>query len=340
MTISSRALPALLALLACSTSALAQSPATPLMPARPAKPATTPSDKPPEPAPAPEPGEPGKVLTTETVIKPAAPAKPGAPAAIATADDLLTALETADRGIHHLAADLTHTNRPSELIGDKPTIKRGKLYFQNARVDQPNGARRFQVDFTEVEFDNKRLPESQSFVFDGRWLVDRHPKDRQQFKYELAAPGQTTDPLAIGEGPFPIPIGQKKDRILDRFTCELLAGDKDFPIPPNIPNFKPPQWAIDSYQLKLTPRPGSREARDFNSVSIWYRKADLLPQMAKTMKTDDTSDEILLLNTVKDGTLPAGLFDTSKPEGWQEQVEPMKPIDGQPVQPTEKPTDK
>ena len=148
--------------------------------------------------------------------------------------------------------------------------------------------------------------------------------NKQMFKYRVVPPGQTTDPLAVGEGPFPIPIGQKKDRILERFHATLMPPDEGFPVPLKDADGKPnPKmaWVMDTYQLRLIPKQGAREGRDFQEIRLWYTKGEFLPRVAKTVKLDDSSDEVLLTDIKQNQPLPPGTFDTTAQPGWDVQVE-------------------
>ena len=290
-----------------------------------------PADAAPAQPPAPDPSQ---QITTTITVKPAAlpfviaPStwKPGQP--ITTSDDLLAALENADAGFRSLQSDLRKTKTRSEIEGGGQLIYEGRVMFRSDPATPPNSKpqRMFQVDFTSLTADNVRRPEVRTFIFDGAWFVERQPDVKQIHKRRVVPPGETIDPLAIGEGPFPIPIGQKRERILQRFSAELRPAD-DFPdaaqpgvaLPPNLK---------DTYQLKLIPRATAQESKQFHEIRIWYRKSDLLPRIARTIDRDDAINVFLLTNIKLNETLPPGAFDTTVPPGWDAQVdEYRKPAD-------------
>lgn len=288
-------------------------------------PASQPTQPSPAPAspPAPSSGDTGLLITTAKV-------QPVAPGEFASADELLTALETADKSLRTLQANLVHLKRESELIGNRTQEERGRLYYRVTPAAAPasgepigQAKKEFQVDFDELIVDNALRKERRTFVFDGQWLVEKQPDEKQVFKRQLAPPGQSKDPLALGEGQFPIPIGQKKDRINERFEASLVPPVEDFPAPPGAdPNNPPPppDWVKDCYQLKLIPRKGTGEFRDYREIRIWYRKGDLLPRMARTVNIDDSTDDVILSNVVTNKDLPTGVFDTTVPEGWNAEI--------------------
>lgn len=268
-------------------------------------------------------GDTGQVVSTAQ-IKPAAAAQPGE---FATADELLTALETADRSLRTLKSSITHYKRESELVGNRVQQWNGKLAM---KVDPPAAGsdiprRLVQIDFADLIVDGTRRDDPKTFIFDGQWLLEKQPTEKQAFKRQVCPPDKIIDPLALGEGQFPIPIGQKKDRINQRFDASLVPPEQDFPQPPaantgsNQP-VPPPAWVKDSYQLKLVPKPTAEAFRNYREIRVWYRKGDLLPRMARTVNIDDSTDEVLLSTVEVNKPLPEGLFDLKIPDGWNAEI--------------------
>ena len=251
---------------------------------------------------------------------------PPDPRGINTADDLLSALEQAGKDLHTLQADMRDTKKEGEIGGGDEQVREGRLMFIS-EPGAPNpakgasaarGRRMFQVDFTSTTVDNVRHAEEQTFIFDGEWFVEKSPSQKQIIKRQVVPTGEAIDPLAIGEGPFPIPIGQKRSAILERFDAELVPPEQAFTAP------KKPEWLKDTYQLKLTPKRGTDEARQFREVRIWYRKDDLLPRIARTSDKDDSTREVFLTSTKLNEPLPPGAFDTTTPAGWDQDIQPYR----------------
>lgn len=312
-----------------------------------------------------------KPVSTAPTSPAAAVASAGS-ASFTTADELLNALHGTGRDIRALSADIRYTKKFAAIEGDESQVRIGSLWFRSQpiapAVAGANNAeskpdRVFRVDFTTLIVDDKLRDEPQTFIFDGEWLVERQPTQRLQWKRRVVAPGQKIDPLAIGEGPFPMPIGQSREKILERFTAELLApadgwpGAQAAPVPSASPSVDKiaettkaagattgaptdvptnaaaatppslaPEWLLRTYQLKLTPKPGTDEARKFESVRLWYDRATLLPRMALTDDGDGAFSEVLLTNVrtndAADKTGPgAGVFDITLPSGWDEKVD-------------------
>ena len=163
---------------------------------------------------------------------PAAPvaAQPAAaqPGEFASADDLLKAMERADENLTSLTADIRY-DRTFELQGDRQ-VRTGKLYFVSGGKPGAEGApateRRFAVAFKDLLVGDTFREEPKSYTFDGQWLVEKYPKENPPLfiKRQVVPPGQKFDPLRIGEGPFPLPIGQKAADIRQRFDVQLLPA--------------------------------------------------------------------------------------------------------------------
>jgi hypothetical protein len=245
------------------------------------------------------------------------------PARIDSVDDLLTALERADEGLTTLTADIVY-DKVFDLAGDQQT-RRGKVYFEALAAGTDSAkARRFAIDFDQliVGGSSGRVEnERKSYVFDGQWLVERTPGQKQIIKRQIAPPGEKFDPLRIGEGPLPLPIGQKKADILSRYRAELLPADKD--VAEGDKGF-----VMGSYQLRLVPRPERERDDEFREIRLWYRASadgsNLLPRMARTRARSGDETTVRLINVKLNGTIPADVMDTTTPPGWDADIRPWR----------------
>ncbi|MBX3359727.1 MAG: hypothetical protein KF745_15005 [Phycisphaeraceae bacterium] len=244
------------------------------------------------------------------------------------ADDLLRALETADKDIRTLTASIRYLRDFGELEAASAEDRRGTLTFRSDAGPTSDSApeRRFAVDFDTLYINGQKRLERRTFIFDGAWLIEKLPDQKQMFKRRVVPPGQRADPLRIGEGPFPVPIGQKRADILARFEATLLPFDDHLDASESArKNF------ADTVQLRLVPREGTDEARDFREVRLWYRTGSLLPRMARTVNSDGGRTEVILVAVATNGPVDDRLFDTSAPppsEGWNVEIrEFRKPAD-------------
>lgn len=238
-------------------------------------------------------------------------------APFASADELLDALETADAGIDTLRSPIVY--RKFFAIQSDEQRRSGTLYFQTERGDQPDAARatrRFAVSFDELSVSDRREKIDQQYAFDGEWVVEKTPSDRQFTKRQVVPPGEDFDPLRIGEGPFPVPVGQRKADILERFDAELRPADDNL----TDPMLRALVKAKGLIQLRLTPKPGTAESRDFEQIRIWYEPdGNLLPRIARTVTPIGDESEVVLLKPVVNEPIDAEIFSTRTPppeEGW------------------------
>jgi hypothetical protein len=240
-----------------------------------------------------------------------------------TADELLTALETADATLRTLTADLTY-DRTFALQGDRQ-VRRGRLYFvSKPTIEQVVPARRerkFAIEFNELYVGTRQEKETKFYIFDGIWLVEKLPEQKVFVKRQIVPAGQPFDALKIGEGPLPIPIGQRKSEILSRFNAELLPAESGLEAQDQI------RFVKDTQQLRLTPRPELERDSEFLEIRLWYKyDADgaLLPRMARTVNqaTDESVVQLLKVKVNGVGDIPVNLFDTqTPPDGWDVKVQ-------------------
>lgn len=220
-------------------------------------------------------------------VKQAEPAKADGPAVTAgykNADELLTALETADANLKTLTADIKY-DKIDGIAGDRQ-IRRGKVFFQDKGDVDGKRDRKFSVRFDQLRQGGRVDDETKLFIFDGEWLIEVTPKFKQVVKRQVVPPGEKFDPLKIGEGPLPLPIGQKKADIAARFYGELLPSAAGLDGPDKEEAQKQKDFVEGSFQLRLVPKPNTEEAGKFKEIRLWYRDladgAGLLPRMART----------------------------------------------------------
>jgi hypothetical protein len=260
-------------------------------------------------------GRPAPQPPTEPAAQPDGHGRP-AGAGFTNADEVLLALETADRGVTSITAEVVYT-RVLALAGDTQ-VRTGKLFF----VAEPE--RRFAIDFATLDLGERRENDRQTFVFDGRWLLEKHWSLEEYVRREVVPEGERFDPLRIGEGPMPIPIGQRRADILSRYDAVLL------PALEGVEGWEPevdPAFLARTYQLRLTPRPERAEEDDFVEVRLWYRAerdGRLLPRMARTVNRNDDVALVQLVNPALNQTVDPAVLDTRAPEGWTGTVQPFR----------------
>lgn len=240
---------------------------------------------------------------------------------ILTARDLLAALERAGDSIDTLQSRVVYDRR-FKLQGDRH-IRRGDLYFQNVPAPDAQRVRTFAILFKDLQVGQRVEQSPQTWVFDGRWLVEMRVNEKQFIKREIARPGEPFDPLKIGEGPMPIPIGQRADEIERRYHAELMQPRAGLPETWNFP-----AWLENTWQIVLTPR--NPDADEFTGIRLWYDKETLLPRMAITLNRAGDESIVFLDDIKQNEPLPRDRLSVDEPppnSGWQVQVERLPKLE-------------
>jgi hypothetical protein len=161
----------------------------------------------------------------------------------------------------------------------------------------------------------------------------------------VVPPGQKFDPLKIGEGPFPLPIGQKAADITKRFEVELLppaagleaGADADATDKQAADKLK--EFVSGSSHIRLKPRPAAADDESFTQIDLWYRRdkdGALLPRMARTVDKTKNISVVQLINVAvqkagepknEGAAVPAEVLDTTVPardSGWNVEIAPWQ----------------
>ncbi|MHC5024913.1 MAG: LolA family protein [Planctomycetota bacterium] len=233
--------------------------------------------------------------------------------------ELLDELERNDEGLTGFRAKITYQTFDA-LLGRKET-RTGEIIYH---VDLADGRRRFASLFESVVIGPRKRNQQRQYVFDGRWLAEIDYDNKQFIKREVVAPGQEINPLKLGEGPFPLPIGQPREEVLRRFDAQLIERPKEGPLS---------RLADDVRGLRLTPRPGTREAEQFQSVDLFFDRETLLPvgsHVVEPPKDGESDTSIVLLRELeRNPVLLEAELDTLRivdpdPAEWRIDVRPWQ----------------
>jgi hypothetical protein len=138
---------------------------------------------------------------------------------------------------------------------------------------------------------------------------------------QLARPGEQYDPLKPGEGPVPLPIGQRKADVLARFEATLAEA------PQSALLLKSARPVIG---VRLKPKAGAAE-RDLTEAFIWYDLQTLAPVGVEAVRK--TGRTVVALRAA---TLNGGLDDAQRAllqlaagstAGWRVDERPLPPAD-------------
>lgn len=277
-------------------------------------------------------------LITEIEVQPPE-VRPDVPVAgFATAGELLAALEKADRDIRTFSSQIRYT-RLFEIENDIQT-RIGRLYFRtdppadptaDQAAEKPTQRRRYvAVRFEQFIAGARSDKQEKLWVFDGQWLVEKDPVEKQFMKRRMVRPGQVFDPLRVGEGPFFLPVGQRREDMELYFTAALrpsgegLADEYD---PQRDQLLKSLAGKLEGLiQLELTPRPNMQQVEDFSLIRIWYDPQTLLPRASLSVDQLGDIDVFELfaidINEAK-SALPENVFSVDPPassEGYHVEI--------------------
>jgi hypothetical protein len=194
-----------------------------------------------------------------------APAPASAPAArFADADALLTAVERTSDSLRDFRANIT-LETTDDVTGD--TERRlGQLVF--VQEEGKPATRRFAVVFEKFIDGSGRMDERPvRYIYADGWLTEADFKQRTLVRRQLARAGEQYDPLKPGEGPVPLPIGQRRADVLARFDASLATA------PDSTLLLKSARAMVG---VRLKPKPGMAD-RDLVEASVWYDAQSLVP---------------------------------------------------------------
>lgn len=229
--------------------------------------------------------------------------KPEAPAD-SSVDQILDALDARGKDLKSFTADLT-LGEADAATGDE-TTRRGKFWYQ---ADH-NGSARIRVTFDTKVAGNKVTEDKIEYLLSGPDLIDRTYRTRTQVTRHILKPGEKLDLFKLGEGPFPLPIGQKKEDVHAQFDVKNVGPKKDDP--------------VDTTHVQLIPKAETRLERKFKSIDVWVGTKDQMPHRIETLDKNESSTRITELSKIEINA-PLADKDFALPEidkqNWQLQEE-------------------
>ncbi len=157
-----------------------------------------------------------------------------------------------------------------EPLFNKREVRTGTLFYERTTDAPP----RFSVLLDKRLIGRRLESRTKHIVYDGRWLSEIDHEKRQCIRWELC--GDDSDPTRL-DGRFPLPIGQPRDEVKQRFEAEVIEGG------PESSFLKSLAEAHAVTGLRLTPRPGTPSAEDFEQVDVWYDTTTWLPLGVETI---------------------------------------------------------
>lgn len=208
-------------------------------------------------------------------------------------DALLDKLEANAQDLETFTADITY-RKLDDLLGRRET-RTGEIIFVSQPVEGVPGAflRKFGIIFHTLIVNSRKDQYEKHYIFDGRWLAEIDKQRKVFIAREIVPPGETLDPLKLGEGPFPLPIGQQKSEVLQRFVVERT---------------EPPIGGLlggleNVTGIMLIPRVGTPQAEEFRTVEVFYDNDTLLPVGIEAVATNGDRKTVRLRNVKRNPEL-------------------------------------
>lgn len=198
--------------------------------------------------------------------------------------DINAALDTLyDSGtnLKTLAADVSMRTVGDESIGDD-TTKVGRFVLQKL----PGDDSRVRATFTKRISGNKVFAEKKDYLLAGTDLTERDFALKKQTIRQVRQPGQKLNLFKLGEGPFPLPIGQKREDVLKEFDVKEL------------PNSDGKVLAI----VELKPKAGNKLADKFESITVAIDRDSKLPGLITTVSPKAVETNEVRLTNVRTNT--------------------------------------
>jgi outer membrane lipoprotein-sorting protein len=199
--------------------------------------------------------------------------------AAASLDQVLDALHDIGKDLKDFSADvkLTETDNSTQLS----STRSGKAVYQL----KGEGDARLRVTFDKRNDGDVIREEKIEYVLDKGWLVDRDYRKKIEVNRQVLRPGEKVNLLKLGEGPFPLPIGQDKENVLKLFDVKKIDDIGDGP--------------KDSIRLELKPKAGTQFAKKFSRIEVWVDRKTRMPVRIDTLDANETTLRSTELSNIK-----------------------------------------
>lgn len=221
---------------------------------------------------------------------------------------VLQLLEKKGEAVKDLTAGIEW--RTVDTVINSTDIKSGTLYFKR---DKPHD--KFLVRFDKTIADEQEINKPEEHLFDGQWYTEKREATKTIIRREIVRPGEQYDPFKLGEGPFPLPFGQKESEILDKFDVTYVAPAKGDP--------------ENSVHLKLIPKPTSGDIQDkYEDMHFYIDKKIDLPVKVVAKQKDDKTITVFFRDIRTNSGIVGSTFVLQLPKDdptWEEHVESLTP---------------
>lgn len=233
-----------------------------------------------------------------------------APAPDPRVEGILTALQNRSDGLKDIRCNVRFVEKDDVNVTTR--TKEGRIQFQ---IAEPNP--RFLIHFAKTDTDGV-LGKQEWVLFDGQWLSQVLERLEQITKQELVRPGDQIDLFDLEKAPFPLPFGQKKDKMLASFDIQLAPPAADDP--------------AESDHLVCVPKTGSRLHRRYERLELFVDRKVHLPRRIVVTKNKGHEVNTADFGDLSEKSINTGVSDKDfePPAAWKkykEVVEELLPAD-------------
>ena len=234
------------------------------------------------------------VAPTTPAAAPAQSPPHAASSRFATVDALLDAVEAKAASLREFSAAIG-LDTSDDVTGD--TERRlGQLVF--VQEEGKPETRRFAVVFEKFIDASGRMDERPvRYLYADGWLTEADFTQRTLVRRQLARPGEGYDPLKPGEGPVPLPIGQRRADVTARFHATLAAEPAATPLR---------RLGRPLVGVALRPKDGTPD-RDLRDAVVWYDAETLVPAGVEANRANGRT-----VVTLRSAAMNAGLDDAQR----------------------------
>lgn len=227
----------------------------------------------------------------------------------ASIDTVLDALDQRGKSMKEFTADVQLTTEDT-AIGD-PNTRTGKVLFQK-RGDQGDARLNVLLDFQIKKSGGQfiKVSSKQQYLLEKGWLYDLDFAKKIRNERQVSKPGDKINLLKLGEGPFPLPIGQSKEDVHKNFDVTmtpLAKGDPD-----------------NTIHLQLKPREDTPLAKRFSKIDTWVDRAGNMPTRIDTLDaagSEQRSTQLTNIVVNPQGGLKDTDFTVPTTNGWNVHVD-------------------
>jgi outer membrane lipoprotein-sorting protein len=198
----------------------------------------------------------------------AGPAAPAGGQANGSIDQVLGQLDQVGKNLKEFSGKVKLSEEDNAMGGE--VTHAGTVAFQK----KPDGTARIHVVFDQRISNGKRSAEKTEYLLDGPTLYDRNYRAKNETKRQVLKPGEKMDLFKLGEGPFPLPIGQSPAEVHNAFDVTQPPAAKDD--------------VAGAVHLQLIPKPGGELARKFHSIDVYVDQKSHMPVRVITVDTKQT----------------------------------------------------